>query len=82
MCPCFGEPHPPRGVFKHIWYRDGKRVRAKAVRKLHYRKERYLLWSSIKHTETGSLRLTGEWTVKLFTSGGQILKKRAFLVVK
>ncbi len=75
-------PIPPRGLFKHVWSRDDVRVHTKILRKLPLKGGKYLLWSSLKHAETGTLRLTGEWEVELFTSGGQILKKRSFLVVQ
>ncbi len=75
-------PVNPRDRFLHEWRMDGKIVTKKPLRKLKISGDRYLIWSSIRHTETGAVNLAGDWNVRLLTGGGQILKKRSFLVVE
>jgi Family of unknown function (DUF5924) len=75
-------PINPLDAFHHVWTRNTRFIKKKRLRKQIISVGRYLIWSSIKHSETGSAKVDGDWEVKLFTGGGQILKKRSFLVVK
>ncbi|MBU1240303.1 DUF2914 domain-containing protein, partial [Myxococcota bacterium] len=75
-------PVNPRDRFEHVWLMNDKVIKRKALRKLKLKGDKYLIWSSIEHTESGCLSLRGDWEVDLRTGGGQILKKRSFLVVE
>jgi Family of unknown function (DUF5924)/Protein of unknown function (DUF2914) len=75
-------PVSPKDDFVHVWYRNNNEVYRKKLNKKTLGKNRYLIFSSIKDEDIGSVNSDGEWKIILSTTGGQKLNKRSFLVVK